>query len=471
MAMNQRKYLHWMLWSTLAGAACSGHLGCAASRGIAAELTAPVSTTSTAELSGLQSQFAKVADRVTPSIVAISAVGTQPTSSASLLIDGNVDGPRLAAALDRVSRTVGTGFIISADGYILTDEHVVSEAEQIWITTDDQKVYPAMIVGTDPRSDLAVLKIPATGLKPVQFASADSVKRGQWCLTLGNPYGLATGGDLALSVGVVSATNRSLTRLSAQENRLYSNLIQTTAEINPGNSGGPLFDLNGKVIGINAAVVLPQKNTNGIGFAFAVNDALMQKIQHLRTGEMVDHAFLGVSVSTASGSGGGAHIDSVQADGPAAAADLHAGDVVTKIGNVAVADSDTFAHTISNLQTDKPVKLTLMRDGADKTIAVTPRAWSSSRMPVCRANQRLYWAGMVLTPAAGGGYSVKSITAGSPYAKQGLHEGTVVTGVGGKSIQSLVDLQMLLAHSGTQIAKLDTQPAANAGAAASVATR
>ena len=102
----------------------------------------------------------------------------------------------------------------------------------------------------------------------MKFAPADAVKRGQWALTLGNPYGLATGGELAMSVGVVSATNRSLPRLSAQENRLYTNLIQTTAEINPGNSGGPLFDLEGRVIGVNAAVVLPQKNTNGIGFAF-----------------------------------------------------------------------------------------------------------------------------------------------------------------------------------------------------------
>ncbi len=118
-------------------------------------------------------------------------------------------------------------------------------------------------------------------------------------LTLGNPYGLATGGEMAMSVGVVSATNRSLNRLSAQENRLYTNLIQTTAEINPGNSGGPLFDLEGRVIGVNAAVVLPQKNTNGIGFAFAVNDELLRKVAHMKAGEPVQHAYLGVSVSNA----------------------------------------------------------------------------------------------------------------------------------------------------------------------------
>ena len=132
-----------MLVSTL----CFGPMACAASH---AESTAPVATASTADLSGLQARFAQVADRVTPSIVAISAVGTLPTASTALLISGNVDGPRLAATLDRVSRTVGTGFVIDPDGYILTDEHVVADAEQIWITTDDQKVYAAMIVGSDP---------------------------------------------------------------------------------------------------------------------------------------------------------------------------------------------------------------------------------------------------------------------------------------------------------------------------------
>lgn len=453
MASMKRNRL--MTWGLLVGAMCTGHLACAASRNDNAEPTAPVATASTAELSGLQARFAQVADRVTPSIVAISAVGTLPSSSASLLIGGNVDGPRLAATLDRVSRTVGTGFVISSDGYIVTDEHVVSDAEQIWITTDDQKVYSAMIVGTDPRSDLAVLKIAASGLKPAQFASPGSVKRGQWCMTMGNPYGLATGGELALSVGVVSATNRSLTRLSAQENRLYTNLIQTTAEINPGNSGGPLFDLDGKVIGINAAVVLPQKNTNGIGFAFAVNDGLLAKIQQLKAGELVTHAYLGVSVSTADLPGGGAHIDSVQADGPSANSDLQVDDVVTRIGDTPVADSDTFARTISALPVGKQVKLTVNRNGRVRTITVAPRLRPASRQPVGRDNQRLYWAGMVLTPAAGtSGFTVRSIATNSPYAQQGVREGVVVTGVGGKPARTLEEMQMMLAGTDNQTAKL-----------------
>src|SRR5439155_11789612 len=173
---------------------------------------------------------------------------------------------KLQSILDQTTRTVGTGFIFDSDGYILTNEHVVGEAEQLWVTTDDHKVYPAIIVGSDPRADLAVLKIPASHLPVVKWGDGTMLHRGQWTIAIGNPYGLATEGEMCMSVGVVSATSRSLPKLASKENRLYSDLIQTTAQINPGNSGGPLFDLGGNVIGINTAVILPQKQTNGIGF-------------------------------------------------------------------------------------------------------------------------------------------------------------------------------------------------------------
>ena len=224
----------------------------------------------------LQSRFEQVARDCAPSVVAISATPHHVSSIQP------VDAPQLASALDRVSRMVGTGFIVDADGHILTNHHVIADAAEIWVTTDDRKVYPARLIGFDARNDLAVLKISARGLRPVRFAPPASVLRGQWALTLGNPYGLATGEELALSVGVISATSRSLPRLSARENRSYSDLIQTTAQINPGNSGGPLFDLEGRVIGVNAAVSLPQKNTNGIGFAFPITEALLQRVEQLK---------------------------------------------------------------------------------------------------------------------------------------------------------------------------------------------
>ena len=452
------------MMSLVVGILSCGQMACAGPRAVA-ESAEPVKTSETVQLAGLQERFSNIADRVTPSIVAISAIGGD-VSPTALLIGAEVDGPQLAAALDRVSRTVGTGFIIDAQGYILTAEHVVSDAEQIWITTDDQRVYPAMVVGSDPRSDLAVLKISASGLIPVKFAPAAAAKRGQWALTLGNPYGLATGGQLSMSVGVVSATNRALPRLSAQENRLYTNLIQTTAEINPGNSGGPLFDLEGRVIGVNAAVVLPQKNTNGIGFAFAISDDLMSKVKLMKAGGSVEHAYVGVSVSTVGGTAG-ARIDSIISGGPSATSGIGVGDIVTAINDVPVNSSDSFAETVSGLPLDKSATLRYTHDGRSASAKVTPRLRPGDRKVVSRYNQRLNIGGMVLGSFPEG-YRVLSITEASQFRKQGIVKDSILLGAGGKKAASLVDLLTLLSGQGVQGAALDCV-AQNTGAVVAAA--
>ena len=207
---------------------------------------------------------------------------------------------------------------------------------------------------------------------------------------------------------------------------------------------------------MNAAVVLPQKNTNGIGFAFAVSEELLRNVKTLKAGEMVKHAYLGVSVSTAETPGGGAHIDSVQADGPCASADLINGDIVHQINSTPIGDSDTFARIVSSLPTDKSVTLRFERDGKSRTVEVTPRLRPGVRPPVGRANQRLYWAGMIISPATGGkGYAVQSIALGSPYVRQGVRDGSVITGVAGSRAKSLEELQLLLASTDSEIAKLD----------------
>src|SRR4051812_10835136 len=185
----------------------------------------------TLQLANLQQHFQSVADKAAPSVVAISAA-IAPVDSDDAVRSDDLNVQKLDAILERVTRTVGTGFVIDADGFILTNEHVVGDAQQLWVTTDDHKVYPAIVVGSDPRADLAVLKVPAGKLHPVNFVNRP-VRRGEWTIALGNPYGLAGFGEMAMSVGVVSALDRNLTKLSARENRLYSNLIQTTAQINP----------------------------------------------------------------------------------------------------------------------------------------------------------------------------------------------------------------------------------------------
>src|SRR5687767_5370276 len=251
-----------------------------------AALSSPQSATAadkTIDLVGLQGQFESLAARLAPSVVAISSA-CDPVQADNALRSEDLTFAKVDDILNRTTRMVGTGFFIDNDGYILTNEHVVGDSEQLWVTTDDRTVYPAIVVGSDPRTDLAVLKIARTDTPPVTFATSGGLRRGQWTIALGNPYGYAGEGEMGMSVGVVSGTGRSLPKLASQENRLYTNLIQTTAEINPGNSGGPLFDIAGKVIGINTAVILPTKQMNGVGFAMPITTQMLDTVKELKQG-------------------------------------------------------------------------------------------------------------------------------------------------------------------------------------------
>src|ERR1700722_17899836 len=158
----------------------------------------------TLDLTGLQSKFQSIAQRVAPAVVSISAA--ERASDVETAVRAEEMNPdRLETLLDKTTRTIGTGFIVDADGFIVTNEHVIEDSQQLWVTLDNHKVYPAIVVGSDPRADLAVLKIPAANLQTVAFASGPC-RGGQWAITLGNPYGLAIEGQMALTVGVVSAT-------------------------------------------------------------------------------------------------------------------------------------------------------------------------------------------------------------------------------------------------------------------------
>jgi serine protease Do len=415
----------------------------------------------TIRLADLQDQFQAVADRVAPSVVAVSASVSAADSDDAVRSD-SLNGEKLEGLLNRATRTVGSGFVIDPNGYIITNEHVVGESQQLWVTTDDGKVYPAIVVGSDPRADLAVLKIPASNLPVVSYAPSNSVRRGQWTIALGNPYGLADHGEMAMCVGVVSATDRSLPKLSSRENRLYANLIQTTAEINPGNSGGPLFDLEGRVIGINSAVVLPQKQTNGIGFAMPVNESLLARIEHLKQGREITYGYLGVMVSTPTtrqrqdagvASNIGAAIDSIETQSPADGADLRIGDVVTSLGGHIVRDSDHFVELVGSLPVDQPMQLELHRGGATVSLEMTTRRRALPSVAVTRQNTRYRWRGLLLGPIPANwgrgkeqpkGVMILGVEANSAAAREGLQAGAVITAIGGKTIADLIELQTLV---------------------------
>jgi len=416
----------------------------------------------TLTLANLQEQFVAVAERVAPSVVAISAAVNEGNSD-ELAGAADLSPQRLRQVLDHVTRTVGTGLVIGADGYILTNEHVIAETEQIWITTDDRRVFPALVVGSDPRADLAVLKIPATNLKPVTFAEYGAVKRGQWSIALGNPFGLAQGGAMAMSVGIVSALDRRLATLSSREDRNYTNLIQTTAEINPGNSGGPLFDIEGNVVGISTAVVLPQKQTNGIGFAIPITRAILDRVCALREGQEIVYGYLGVVVSTPGAkqridAGApdrvGVAVDSIDAHSPAAG-NLKAGDIVTTINGKPVADSDRFVDAIGTCSTSEPTELRVFRNGKSMDVRLCLARRAMPSVAVNRDNQRLRWRGMLLgpiptnwdfgkSPRPENGLMVLAVKQDSPMLKQGVTTGAVITKVAGKVVHAVTDLQSIL---------------------------
>jgi serine protease Do len=413
------------------------------------------------ELLTLQRKFESVGRRVAPAVVSISAAETASEVDATVRSD-EMNPQRLQTLLDKTTRTIGTGFIVDSDGFIVTNEHVIEDSQQFWVTTDDHKVYPAIVVGADPRGDLAVMKIPASHLPTVQFAAVPC-QRGQWAVTMGNPYGLATEGQMSLSVGVVSATDRSLPRLANKEDRLYSDLIQTTAQINPGNSGGPLLDLDGRVIGIDTAVILPQKQTNGIGFALPITSDLLLEIKQLEQGREMVYGYMGVTVAATTPQQRhdaslaqpiGVCVQSMEQGSPAAAA-LQAGDLIVQINGSTISDTDRFVRLVGAAPIGRSTSLGIVREGKRMVVSLVP-VKRPVPYAVFNANQRMYWRGMVLGPVPTNwpvvasdekhraGIMVVGIQDDSPLKKQGVCAGMVITAIAGRPVATMLEVQRIL---------------------------
>ena len=408
------------------------------------------------DLADLETRFKSISTRAAPAVVAISA-STEADNSPAACRSAEMSSDKLQAFLSKTTRMVGTGFIIDPDGFILTNDHVIDEAEQLWITTDDRKVYPAIVVGSDPRSDLAILKIPGRNFPVVHMGDGSAARRGQWSIAIGNPYGLSGQGGMCVSVGVVSAVHRSLPKLSDSENRLYADMIQTTAQLNPGNSGGPLLDLAGDVIGINTAVVMPQKQVNGIGFALPVTPHLLEIIGQLEQGSEVVYGYLGVVVIDPSDEDRraagvnqpiGAAVDSIQPNSPADRGAIHRGDLIVSINQQPIADSSAFVRIIGECAVSKPVEIQVMRAGKPVRFDITLRKRPLPAAAITRETQRLRWGGMLLGPSIVKGKTtglvVLGITPASPFVQRGIHEGTIITSIAGHRVGGIPELQNLI---------------------------
>ena len=322
-------------------------------------------------LRALEEAFVTVADRATPSVVNVS-VKMKPEAAPEGVPTPEMEerfreffGPELFERFFRrrapreEGRAAGSGVIVDARGYILTNNHVVENASAIEVRLSDDRKFTATLVGRDARTDLAVLKVESPVPLPVaDLGDSDKLRVGQWAIAIGNPFGL----DRTVTVGIVSATGRTHVGVAT-----YEAFIQTDASINPGNSGGPLLNLDGRVIGINTAIV---SSGQGIGFAIPITMARDIMTQLIARGRVV-RGWLGVVIQDltpelAAGFGvkedAGVLVAEVMKDGPADAAGLKPGDVITGFGGSAIKDVTDLQKRVAAIEPGRPTPLTVLRD-------------------------------------------------------------------------------------------------------------
>ncbi|HEX6375278.1 MAG TPA: Do family serine endopeptidase [Allosphingosinicella sp.] len=338
---------------------------------------------SAAPRAGAPMSFADLAARLQPAVVNISTKQVLQVNRSRQVPPGFEDFFRQfgvpipdgsEAPVTQRGGSLGSGFLVSADGYIVTNNHVVSPArtgatvEQITVTLADRREFEATLVGRDTASDLALLKIKGSNLPFVRFGDSQQVRVGDWVVAIGNPFGL--GGTV--TAGIVSALHRNIGAGT------YDRYIQTDASINMGNSGGPMFDLNGNVIGINTALYSPTGGNVGIGFAIPAEQAF-PVIDALRKGQRPQRGYIGVSLQTldediAASLGipknQGELIRGVTAGGPAARAGIRQGDVVVSVGGRPVTPDESLAYLVARQPVGSRVPIELVRDGQRRTVTV-----------------------------------------------------------------------------------------------------
>lgn len=329
------------------------------------------------------SPFVAVAQTVKPAVVNIAAKSVVEDKFHSVFEDDFwrrfFGMPPTPQPFKREVESLGSGFIITDDGYILTNNHVIRGASDIIVRLSDAKVATAEVIGADSESDVALLRIKADEPLPyLGLGNSDSILVGDWAIAVGNPFP-QLGLDRTLTVGVISALGRSGLVFGGDENPTYQNYIQTDASINPGNSGGPLVDIHGNVIGINAAIVSPSGGNVGIGFAIPINLAKDVAEQLRKTGK-IERGWLGIlpedidaTMAEALGLKGtsGVLIGSVEPGSPAEKAGLKVSDVIIEFNGKEVGAAQQFRFMVAEAGPGTKVEMKIIRDGATKTIATT----------------------------------------------------------------------------------------------------
>jgi serine protease Do len=349
----------------------------------------------------------------------------------------------------------GSGFFISADGYAVTNNHVVDHAKSVQVTADDGSIYTAKVVGTDGKTDLALIKVDGKSDFPfVKFADR-APQVGDWVVAVGNPFGL--GGTV--TAGIVSARGRDIGAGP------YDDYVQIDAPINKGNSGGPAFDVDGNVIGVNTAIYSPSGGSVGIGFDIPA-DTVKTVVAQLKASGRVTRGWLGVQIQPVTASiadslglkkAEGALVDEPQKDSPAVKAGIQSGDVITAVNGNAVKDARDLARTIGTMAPDTTVKLDVIRNGETKTLSLTlgtmpdQQKEANAESSHDRLPGGVPHLGLSVAPASevdGAGQQGVVVTAvdpDGPAAEQGFQTGNVILDVGGKTVSTPNDVRKALA--------------------------
>ncbi len=353
------------------------------------------------------------------------------------------------------SRGLGTGVIIDPDGLVLTNEHVVHGAEKVTVTLPDGREFKGEIKGTDPRSDLAVIKIDAKNLPAAGLGDSDRVRSGQWAIAIGNPFGFAVGGsEPTITVGVVSALHRAI-RVGGAE-RDYTDLIQTDAAINPGNSGGPLVNLQGEVIGLNVAIFSTTGGYQGIGFAIPSN-AVRRILGDLIAGKRVLYGWLGVNVQDVSEELAqhfalkgreGAIVARVLPGSPAEKAGLKDGDVVVAYGGQPVQSVAALLKQVARARVGERIPVQVVRAGRLLKLSVEVGERPGEEGPEAPAGGA--WRGMEVSPLteemahhlgveASSGVVVTGVEPGSMAERAGIRAGDLILEVSRRPVAGMRD--------------------------------
>jgi serine protease Do len=444
------------LTNAVAGAACAAALA-----------AAPLA----AQARQVPDSFAPVARDLMPAVVNISTTQTveRETGPLGQLPPGHPlreffeqfkgqQGPK-----KRELHSLGSGFIVDEDGYVVTNHHVIRKADKVTVVLDDDTKLDAEIVGTDPKTDLAVLKVKTDRELPsVDWGNSRKAEIGDWVLAIGNPFGL--GGSV--TAGIVSARGRDINAGP------YSRFIQTDTAINRGNSGGPLFNLDGKVIGVNTAILSPNGGSVGVGFALPARVA-QPIVSELREDGEVTRGWLGVTVQPVTDDlaagldlpeDKGALVGNTAKGGPAAEAGLKQGDVIVSLGGKAVEDAGQLAWLVSQRDPGDEVELKLWRDGEKMTKTVKLGELSDAKMARAAPGQQdkagkavAKALGLQLAPAKPQvleqfdlpsgieGAVVARVARGGPAASRGIRAGDVITQVGRRDVDSPKDVRRLIA--------------------------